>query len=131
APSDLTSKGHVRCGHLLRRHQSPAVGERLTTGSDEGHTSRAQTINQAKQTSGVVEIESGIQAASRWEGWHLDAVASNGSNHTQSSGAPPRRMMPNGRMENPASSHFRLDEGVLMDAFPRNWMRLCRSAAGR
>ena len=64
----------------------------------------------------VVEIESGIQVASRRVSWHVDAVPSNGSNRIKSNGAPLRRMMPDGRMENPASSHFRLDDGVLMDA---------------
>ena len=60
-----------------------------------------------RSTGIYVEIESGIQVASRWEGWRTDAAASNGSNRILSYGALLRQVMPDGRMEIPHSSRFR------------------------
>ena len=44
------------------------------------------------------------------EVWRPDAAGSSGSNRMMSYGAPPRRMMPNGRMELPASARSFLTE---------------------
>ena len=64
-------------------------GERPTTGSDEGTTSRKHIFNRTTQAY-FVEIESGIQAAPRRASWRLDAVHSSGGNRIKSNGASPR-----------------------------------------
>ena len=40
APSDLTHKGNVRSRHRLRQPSVATEGERPTTGSDEGNSSK-------------------------------------------------------------------------------------------
>ena len=94
---------------LSRRLRRPSVTSiRRVTDGRLRRRDNLQGVSQSKDNKSFhVEIESGIQVASRRRPRRFDAALPNGSNRILSNGAPPRRMMPNGRLGIPRSSRSR------------------------